>query len=506
MPAALRSGAIRFWTSSVAALDADYREIELKFAVDPAKGPEVLDWLRQGRRPSERTLIATYFDTSGGDLRRAGYSLRVRRDGDAWTQTVKSGQAPGGGLGRGEWETPNAGPTPDLCAARRTPAAVALRRNARLVPQFMVETRRQAVEIRMPGVTIEACLDLGGVEADGRRTPVAEVELELQAGGPEMLFDLARRLRQAFNLKLSAVTKAERGFALMQGAGITARRFRRPPLSASMTTGEAFQAMARAALEQIVWNAEVIGAAPTAEAIHQARVGLRRLRATVWLFRKVVADGQLPGLRAGLKGLAGELSVARDLDVFSVGAWGKAAAANPALLSAQAAAHERASAAVVSEATGRLLLETLAWIETGPWTLPGAEGARRRDRPVKRFARRALDKGRERLLAADPRLSKTSPEARHRTRILAKRQRYGADVFDQLFTDHPRRAARFLAALSSLLGSLGDLNDIETARIMAPAFAGAEAALEPEAVREGELLAAAEAAFDTVRKTKPFWA
>ncbi len=50
--------------------------------------------------PATRRLVTTYFDTPEHDLRRAGYSLRVRKAGGRHVQAVKHKPAAAAGLFR----------------------------------------------------------------------------------------------------------------------------------------------------------------------------------------------------------------------------------------------------------------------------------------------------------------------------------------------------------------------------------------------------------------------
>ena len=485
------------------------REVELKFRLEPARGPEALAWLAQGRPQSTEVLKAIYFDTTGCELGRAGLSLRVREEGGHWVQTVKSDAAADGQLGRGEWTSPAAGPRPDLAAARRTPAREVLSPGTRLAALFTVAVERRAVEIRTPDGLIEAALDSGTVHAGGRCAAVDVLELELKDGAPGALFALATRLAEAFPADISVVAKSDRGYALADGGAVGPRHFRTPALTDRMTAGDAFRSMARAALEQILWNAELVREAPTSEAIHQTRVGLRRLRTTLRTFKSVVADSRLADIRASLKAFSAELDPARNLDVFIEGAWGRddhaQGAEDEAPRAAQAAAYERARRAAAGQAARRALLDTLVWIEVGPWTQKSGKGARRRERSIVDFAAASLGKSHSRLLKADAHLARLAPPARHKVRIQAKGLRYAADVFDQLFRAHPKRAHKFLKALETLLDDLGDLNDIATARVLAPGFSHAPEVLEREAAREGALLVAAEKAFKRFKDAKPYW-
>jgi triphosphatase len=490
-------------------MDRESREVELKFAVDEARGQRIIGWLAKSRPCRRHMLAATYYDTKGLRLHRAGFVLRVRSDDGAWIQTVKSRAAGDGRLGRGEWETPLASPYPDLGAALATPACAAIGRRP-LSPVFTVNVERAEVDLPGQSGGLTACLDSGVVAAGAREDRIDEVELELKSGSPKLLFASARRLRRTWGLDLSVVTKADRGYALATAGALAARHFQPPRLTRQMSAAQVCRVIARASLEQIIWNCELIRAQPTREAIHQARVGARRLRATLSTFKAVVADAEFESIKSRLKWLAKELDEARNLDVFIDGAWNRGLSqaereeTGRALQTARTAAYERAQRAATSQKTGDLLLDTLIWIEAGPWNARRAD-ADRREQPAKQFAAALLEKNRKRVLKAADDLGHQSPDERHQARIRAKRLRYAADVLVQLFPRHPRRGRRFLSALETLLQTLGDLNDIATAGVLAPRFAHARQLLEAEAGREADLVDCAEQAFRTFKAAKPFW-
>ena len=69
-------------------------------------------------RASRARLVSTYYDTPDRALARRGSSLRVRRHGRHFVQTLKAAGVPGdSALARGEWEDRVKGERPDPQAA-----------------------------------------------------------------------------------------------------------------------------------------------------------------------------------------------------------------------------------------------------------------------------------------------------------------------------------------------------------------------------------------------------
>jgi triphosphatase len=495
-------------------LTADPREIELKFTLSTKAGEAVLASL--GARPRREILESVYFDTDDLALRRAGLSLRLRQVDGRWRQTIKSRQIASGPLGRNEWEIDAQPGEPDLEHARRTPVAHILQAGGQLTPRFTVVVDRRTVEVQRPEARIACSLDRGRALAGDRTCAFDELELELKAGEPAALFGMARELAEAFDLTLSFTTKADRGHALLsdRGGEAAGRPFAAPAVDPGMTAGEAFRAVARAALEQIAGNVEAVRQAPGEAAIHQMRVGARRLRATLKTFRRVVADRHAAVIAADLKWLAAELDPARNLDVFLGGAWARVTQGDARqtvgevegrLRAARDGAYARSRTAAASPTLRAFLLDALIWIEAGPWTAADAKGASLRDGPATTFAALSLRRARKRVMRKAKGLERLSAPARHRVRIEAKQLRYAADVLHPLFPQHARRAERFVERLKALLDDLGDLNDIATAAVLAEDYPPTPALLAGESDREAGLLAKACGHLADLQAAKRFW-
>ncbi len=185
------------------------REIELKFLLAREDVPALLEALPPGES-RVKAMVAIYYDTADGWLRRLGYGLRVRRTSQTRIQTLKS--ALGADGGRDEWEWPVASDAADPALLAATPAT--LPEGLALEPTFTVSVSRTVRCVEVHGARIEIALDDGVVEAGGRREPVLELELELLSGPPDALHRLAADLGATIPLMASQVTKAERGYRL----------------------------------------------------------------------------------------------------------------------------------------------------------------------------------------------------------------------------------------------------------------------------------------------------
>jgi triphosphatase len=396
-----------------------------------------------------------------------------------------------------------------------------------LTPVFATNVRRVTRMIERDGATIEAALDRGELLAGDDRAGVCELELELKSGAPRVLFDLARDLAVHAPLRLSLVSKAERGYALALGDGDSPRAD--PPLDPDATTEQALQALGRAALDRLCVTAEALRTHPGPEKVHKLRVAARRFRALLSVFKPLAKDPAAVAVKAELKWIADALSQARALDVFVAEVWRPAAesqatpdtdevralaAFGKALLTAQTTAYGWAGKAVDSARFRALTLEAAAWLEAGSWsTDKGLEKLRHRSAAA--YASGFLDRQRRKIRKAGRDLAALSPEDRHHLRLRGKTLRYAAEDLATLFPDHPKRAARFIEATKALQDSLGALNDLAAREALARSVA--LSCDDPEAAfvagrltaggveREVELLSAAQAAHENFVEAKRFW-
>ncbi|HYG91906.1 MAG TPA: CHAD domain-containing protein [Azospirillum sp.] len=466
--------------------DADTnRETELKLAVRP----EDLAALRSSAalsgasRATTRPLESVYYDTPDQRLARRLVSLRVRKKGSSYVQTIKGPPFADGGIGRAEWETPVAGPALDLSAVT-DPEALSLLDSvgvAELAPVFTTAVRRTTRVLDGGGALIEVAFDQGEIRTpDGAVLPLCEVELELREGETRALYDLALELAKTAPMRVELRTKAARGYALAAGAMDGPVRADKIALSPDVTVEGALCRIVTNCLVHLSANEACSLKGEDPEGIHQMRVALRRLRSVLGLFRPFVPEDQYGWLVGEVKWLGSHLGPARDWDVFiaellapvregfeRTNGHGRPllndlAALEIAARSRRERAYEGAHAVILSPRYTEFQLRLGAWLEDKGWRDQSVnEQSARLFQPVVGLADELLTKRHKRARKTGQGFAELSVEDRHQLRIALKKLRYAAEFFRSLYEDKPAR--RYIQQLSAFQDSLGHLNDVATA-------------------------------------------
>lgn len=480
-------------------------ELKLEFAASDRDGLLAAAPLADAQTATVN-LVSTYFDTPDLDLHAAGYTLRVRRSGDRRIQTVKANGEGGAGLFvRAEWERDIAGDRPVIDSnsgpLEEVVGGAAL---ARIATVFETDIQRTRSHLQNGDTEIEVAIDQGQILAGKRRESICELELELGRGSPKSLFDLVRRLDEAVPLRLGVSSKSERGYALAAGETRTSLKAEPIHLDADGDIRDAFAMIARGCIRQFRCNETLLMENGGASALHQARVGLRRLRSAFALFKPLFAgDARIGRLRTELGWLAGVLGTVRNIDVLmrrvDEGVYAPLAAA-------RAQAFDRARGELALARCRRLMIDLAEWLALGDWRLRPADPALASLGPVK-FAAEILDLHRKRLKHRGKGLSGLSDDRRHRVRIEAKKLRYATEFFASLYAEPTacRRHAAFLGALEAMQDQLGELNDQVTGPKVLAALGLDPSAMKPGAQGQADLLARAEDAYGQLMDVKRFW-
>jgi inorganic triphosphatase YgiF len=486
---------------------SDPLEIELKLEMAPEDRAR-LDASSLFAQSDGRTdrLVSTYFDTPDLDLHAAGYSLRVRRAGSRRVQTVKAeGDAAAGLFVRGEWEREIDGDHPVLDAASGPLSLLvdeeALVGIARL---FETDVKRTRHMLAVGESAVELAVDEGRLRAGNASEPLCELELELEHGEPQVLFDLARRLNEEVPLRLGVRSKSERGYRLVGGEAPASVKAEPVRLDPEADVREIFAVIARACMRQFRLNETLLVAMGGVEALHQARVGLRRLRSAFSLFKPLFAgDDRATWLRAELRWLAAELGEVRNLDVLVERTEGDLQAR---LGAARAEQFDRLLTELASARTRLMMIDLAEWLLIGDWrTKPADEALACRNGAM--WAADTLERHRRRLKHRGKGLAKLDDAERHEVRIEAKKLRYATEFFASLFPGKKARRRRkaFLSALESLQDDLGLLNDHVTGPEVLRQL-GLDPKLAPPPVgHRHRLLRHAEEGHEALMDAKRFW-
>ena len=457
-------------------------EIELKLALSPAAAARLARLARIKRwataQPRRDHLVSRYYDTPGLQLRAKRVVLRMRQTGRNWIQTVKgAGQAQGSLHTRAEWETPVAGPAPELNLLPQPALAILNQiqdaaRNIR--PIFITDITRTTWQFAIDGALIEAALDQGEIYAGRKKLPLCEIELELKHGNPRVLFDCALALLDDVPLLPEHRSKAERGYDLYLRTQAQPVKASPLILESFATIGPAFQKIAFACLTQMNANYDGVLHSRDPEFVHQMRVALRRLRAAFAIFNRVIQSEEVLAISHGLDVLGMSLNAARDWDVWVEETLPRLMKEHPdapesALLWRRAQAHRirhrrEIRRALASSAYARLVLALERWLIGLPQAGLKREQRKLWLRPVMPFARAALKKLDQKARERGENFAELSARKRHRLRIAIKKLRYGTDFFASLYSGEA--ACGYLKRLETMQTELGFFNDLAVAETL----------------------------------------
>jgi len=252
------------------------------------------------------------------------------------------------------------------------------------------------------------------------------------------------------------------------------------------------------------------------ECIHQMRVALRRLNATLSLFKDVIASPRTPRITDDLRWIESILGGARDWDVFATQTLQKAdrdpgmglAAENIAHAASalRRAAHRKAAYAVRSPRYSACSRALNTWVADQQWCERLDPGIRPLlEAPLAEIGRPWLRRSARKAHEAGKRIKHLTAKQRHRLRIALKQLRYDTEALSSLYA--ARKVNRYGGALRDLQDVLGDLNDLVVARkllavVKSPDCPAVDDRLRAVSAKRLKALAPAWRAF---RKIPPFW-
>ena len=249
-----------------------------------------------------------------------------------------------------------------------------------------------------------------------------------------------------------------------------------------------------------------------AEAVHQIRVAITRLRAAVAFFAPIAIDAEWLRLKKEIAWLNVSLGAARDSDVVvdyarrkRYRAWAQRAIGGH-LDRRQADDRRRLVRCLRSARFQRLIAAMGGWIKHGPWLTRWMQ--RKSAEPLEVYGVRELNRWRERLIRKGRNLETLSASRRHRLRIKAKRFRYMLEALTQTVPvvrgrgelHHLQRPAK---RLQRTLGDLRDLSRFASLAVV-PAEDGKRSKRHPPGYRgrREKLLNGAIEAYRSLKQAK----
>lgn len=471
-------------------------EIELKLALPESAQTSFgrLALLKSAQDKQTFKLFNVYYDTPDLALREKGVTLRLRREGNRWLQTIKCvGEMRAGLSSRPEWEVPYLGHFDFSVIEDESLRAWLDRRRLRdrLMPVFETNFQRTVWLLEPePVQRIAIMLDKGWIVAAGRREAISEVELELLSGQLTALFALANALAERLPLVPVRQSKAERGYALYRSLMPTPVRARPVELSRGLSPLAALRRIAFSCLEHLQDNHAGALQSDDPEYIHQMRVAARRLRAALRLFAPLLPSSFNERVLPPLQNLMTVLGAARDLDVLLTEIVSPVLTDHPdeprlaeligLLTERRYAARQHALQLLSSPAFGQHLLlfldqfhhldeASIAGGKSGPYTLS-----------LPAFARERLNRLRRKVLKLAARARIDDAVSLHTLRIAIKRLRYALEFFAPLAAK--KSLDRTVRALAGMQDTLGQINDLANASRLLAELSGNDERLM-EAVR-----------------------
>ncbi|WP_415889953.1 inorganic triphosphatase [Neptuniibacter sp. SY11_33] len=227
-------------------------EVELKLTLSPhhVESLKLQPLFRssQVRELGSHQLGNIYYDTPDQQLTQHRVALRIRRKGEQLIQTLKSsGSSEAGMHSRKEWEWLIKQPELDyeLLESAEWPKALQDPNiHAKVAPIFSTDFNRttwilDTLDSKGNVLKAEIALDQGSVSAQGREDPLCELELELLEGEATEMVKFALDLAKHVPLYISDISKAERGYRLLDPETYDVQR-KLPEFDESTTLEQSF--------------------------------------------------------------------------------------------------------------------------------------------------------------------------------------------------------------------------------------------------------------------------
>lgn len=240
------------------------------------------------------------------------------------------------------------------------------------------------------------------------------------------------------------------------------------PVDQNQTASEAAAAIFKHHFEYLVQWEETAKSWDDIEGVHQVRVSFRKIRSAFSLFRDAIPKAASQPWNQEIRWIAGEMGMARDLDVFIDEGLGAIRGKLPfngeqklVALAMEARAktyREQVRPMLESERYALFRSGFRRWYEAREWENFELGKKQRNNQQMKlaKYSRKLLDKQERRVLSLGSNIDRSDAQEMHRLRIECKKLRYAADFFKTLYSD----IDGFINHMKGIQDILGIMNDI----------------------------------------------
>ena len=399
---------------------------------------------------------ATYIDTHGQELLRAGFSLHVREtDGSPKILVLMAEtHAAQRRFGRREWQGPLADGAPALAAIGtsllKTFTGITVHA---LAPIFTIRTRAMSRSIARGSASIAAAFVQTRISAGDRDRRVAEIILRLERGTPRDLHAVAREWGTGIPLRIGATGDFEHGQILLDPVGEPLKVMKTVAFLPEMPAEASFAAMVGAGLRHFRVSEERLRLSPVRADLIQLAASVRHLHVALALFEDMLKGSDLDRFRSEFGWLARELSEILTADLIATRAGQTVAAGESDRMGDEGAA--RLSLLFDSRRYRSLPLDFAEWAAVGEWRSSNI-AAEQRQRLFAEFAAAGLIRIRKRLKDWARHRQRLDLAERQQTLAASKRLRQVAEIIVK--PGQTRRADLFSNALDDFEAELGELS------------------------------------------------
>jgi triphosphatase len=430
-------------------------------------------------------LADVYYDTQDWRFFRAGYALRVRRDGESAEATMKARVPAEGGLRRRREiseplegvETLKGIPGPVGERARRLAGTADLR------PLFEVRTRRRTFTLRtetpfsgeivedtsgnirrqnseQDAIVAEIALDVSEIFANGgASTHLSRIEVEVgsDAAIHDGVGDFVQVLREALKLRPTRRSKFRTGLSVAGLSPEVAPDLGPTKIDATMSCGEVAFAILRRHFAAMMAHEPGVRLGEDPEELHDMRVATRRLSAALKLYSDALPK-RSERYERDLRWVGGALGEVRDLDVHLQRLSEEAASRNGEVLEEvvsllrerRVEARRGMLEALDSNRYERLIANFSATLRRGRSPSPTA--------PILEAAPNLVRDRYKKVRKSANTLSEDSPpEHFHELRKKGKRLRYAWEPLQEIYG---KPAQKMVKLLKNMQDDLGDHQDL----------------------------------------------